>query len=87
MFTAQSNFNQSNFYFCVTCIHNQPEKAYETCGAAVPGAEQIQRQEEMNGEHYEAADAAEWEIPVQETWYQRTRSMQDGRVNVTDQQD
>ena len=21
---------KSNFYFCVTCIHNQPEKAYET---------------------------------------------------------
>ena len=45
-----------------------------TCGAAVPGAEQMRRQEEMNDEHYEAADAAEWEIPVQETQYKRTRS-------------
>ena len=45
-----------------------------TCGAAVPGAEQMQRQEEMNDEHYEAAEAAEWEIPVQETLYQNTRS-------------
>ena len=45
-----------------------------TCGAAVPGAEQMRRQEEMNDEYYEAADAAEWEIPVQETQYKRTRS-------------
>ena len=45
-----------------------------TCGAAVPGAEQMQRQEDMNDEHYEAAEAAEWEIPVQETQYQNTRS-------------
>ena len=45
-----------------------------TCGAAVPGAEQMRRQEEMNDEHFEAAEAAEWEIPVQETRYQRTRS-------------
>ena len=45
-----------------------------TCGVAVPGAEQMQRQEDMNNEHYEAADAAEWEIPVQETLYQNTRS-------------
>ena len=45
-----------------------------TCGAVVPGAEQMRSQEEMNDEHYEAADAAEWEIPVQETQYQNTRS-------------
>ena len=45
-----------------------------TCGAAVPGAEQIRRQEDMNDEHFEAAEAAEWEIPVQETQYQHTRS-------------
>ena len=45
-----------------------------TCGAVVPGAEQMRRQEEMNDEHYEAAEAAEWEIPVQETQYQNTRS-------------
>ena len=45
-----------------------------TCGAVVPGAEQMRRQEEMNGEHYEAAEAAEWEIPVQETRYQNTHS-------------
>ena len=45
-----------------------------TCGAAVPGAEQMRRQEEMNDEHFEAAEAAEWEIPVQETQYQHTRS-------------
>ena len=45
-----------------------------TCGAAVPGAEQIRSQEDMNDEHYEAAEAAEWEIPVQETQYQNTRS-------------
>ena len=45
-----------------------------TCGAAVPGAEQMRRQEEMNDEHYEPAGAAEWEIPVQETQYQNTRS-------------
>ena len=44
-----------------------------TCGAVVPGAEQMRRQD-MNDEHYEAAEAAEWEIPVQETQYQRTRS-------------
>ena len=45
-----------------------------TCGAVVPGAEQTRRQEDMNDEHYEVAEAAEWEIPVQETQYQRTRS-------------
>ena len=45
-----------------------------TCGAVVPGAEQMQRQEEMNDENYEAAEAAEWEIPVQETQYQNTPS-------------
>ena len=45
-----------------------------TCGAVVPGAEQMRSQEEMNDEHYEAAEAAEWEIPVQETQYQNTRS-------------
>ena len=45
-----------------------------TCGVAVPRAEQMRSQEEMNDEHYEAADAAEWEVPVQETQYQHTRS-------------
>ena len=45
-----------------------------TCGAVVPGAEQMRSQEDMNDEHFEAAEAAVWEIPVQETQYQHTRS-------------
>ena len=27
---GDTSINQSNFYFCATYIHNQPEKAYET---------------------------------------------------------
>ena len=52
-----------------------------TCGAVVPGEEQM-RQEEPNDE-YEAAEAAEWETPVQETLYQHTRSRMVGCMTAT----
>ena len=52
-----------------------------TCGAVVPGEEQM-RQEEPNDE-YEAAEAAEWETPVQETQYQHTRSRMVGCMTAT----
>ena len=50
-------------------IINVVVHVHSTCGAVVPGA----GQEEPNDEYY-AAEAAEWEMPVQETRYQHTRS-------------
>ena len=52
-----------------------------TRGAVVPGAEQM-RQEEPN-DVYDAAEAAEWETPVQETRYQHTRSRMVGCMMAT----
>ena len=52
-----------------------------TYGAGVPGAEQM-RQEEPN-DVYEAAEAAEWETPVQETQHQHTRSRIVGCMTAT----
>ena len=52
-----------------------------THGAVVPGAEQM-RQEEPN-DVCDAAEAAEWETPVQETRYQHTRSRMVGCMMAT----